>query len=57
MGGRLEVFNRAFSLTDADEYTYTYMENNKHAFVMADAEAILESVRVQVRPCLSVACL
>lgn len=48
VGGRLEVFNRAFELTDADEYTYSYMENNKHIFVMADAEAILASLRVQV---------
>ncbi|KIY92203.1 EF-hand domain-containing family member C2 [Monoraphidium neglectum] len=49
VGGRLEVFSRAFELMDADEYTLTYMENNKHIFVMADADAILESLRVQVR--------
>ncbi|KAI8464444.1 MAG: hypothetical protein J3K34DRAFT_526184 [Monoraphidium minutum] len=48
VGGRLEVFNRAFELSGADEYTLNYMENNKHIFVMADADAILESLRAQV---------
>jgi hypothetical protein len=48
IGGRLEVFNRAFELTGADEYSLTYMENNCHIFVMADAAAILESLRGQV---------
>jgi hypothetical protein len=42
------VFNRSFELLDADEYTHTYMENNKHIFIMADADAILASLRVQV---------
>jgi hypothetical protein len=49
VGGQLEVFTRSFELLDADEYTYTYMENNKHIFIMADADAILSSLRVQVR--------
>jgi hypothetical protein len=48
VGGQLEVFTRSFELLDADEYTYTYMENNKHIFIMADADAILSSLRVQV---------
>jgi hypothetical protein len=39
-----------FELLDADEYTYTYMENNKHIFIMADADAILASLRGQVCP-------
>ncbi|WIA37576.1 hypothetical protein OEZ86_014482 [Tetradesmus obliquus] len=47
VGGQLEVFTRSFELLDADEYTYTYMENNKHIFIMADADAILSSLRVQ----------
>lgn len=42
------MFGRAFELLEADEYTYTYMENNKHIFTMADADAILKSLRVQV---------
>jgi len=48
VGGQLSVFNRSFELLDADEYTHTYMENNKHIFIMADADAILASLRVQV---------
>lgn len=48
VGGHLEVFKRSFELLDADEYTYTYMENNKHIFIMADSDAILASLRVQV---------
>eukprot|EP00879_Flechtneria_rotunda_P003529 GHRR01003761.1.p1 GENE.GHRR01003761.1~~GHRR01003761.1.p1 ORF type:complete len:637 (+),score=222.63 GHRR01003761.1:163-2073(+) len=47
VGAQLNVFNRSFELLDADEYTYTYMENNKHIFIMADADAILSSLRVQ----------
>jgi hypothetical protein len=50
VGGYLQVFSRTFELLDADEYTYTYMENNKHIFIMADGDAILRSLRVQVRP-------
>ncbi|GBF93267.1 protofilament ribbon of flagellar microtubules [Raphidocelis subcapitata] len=49
VGGRLEVFNRAFELTGADEYSLTYMENNCHIFVMADADAVLQSLRVQAK--------
>jgi hypothetical protein len=48
VAGQLEVFTRSFELLDADEYTYTYMENNKHIFIMADADVILSSLRVQV---------
>ena len=57
VGGQLEVFNRAFELTGADEYSYTYMENNKHIFVMADADAIIESLRAQVCVCVCVCVL
>lgn len=49
VGCKLTVFKRMFELLDADEYTYTYMENNKHIFIMADADAILASLRGQVR--------
>lgn len=51
MGCKLTVFKRMFELTDADEYTYLFMENNKHIFIMADADAILSSLRGQVRDC------
>jgi hypothetical protein len=47
VGCRITVFKRMFELLDADEYTYTYMENNKHIFIMADADAILASLRAQ----------
>jgi hypothetical protein len=43
------VFNRTFELWEADEYTYTYMENNKHIFIMADQEVLLKSLTAQVR--------
>jgi hypothetical protein len=55
VGCKLTVFKRMFELLDADEYTYTYMENNKHIFIMADADAILASLRGQVRR-LKLAC-
>jgi EF-hand domain-containing protein 1 len=48
VGASLVIHGRGFKLTEADEYTYTYMENNKHIFVMADADAILKSLQVQV---------
>lgn len=43
------MFSRAFQLAGADEYTLTYMENNKHIYVMADAEAAAGALRAQVR--------
>ena len=49
VGATMEIFNRTFELFEADEYTYTYMENNKHVFIMADHEVLLKSLRAQVR--------
>lgn len=48
VGGSVEVWNRTLELMEADEYTYTYMENNKHIFIMADHEILLKSLRAQV---------
>lgn len=48
VGAVVEIFNRSFELTEADEYTYTYMENNKHIFIMADHDILLKSLRAQV---------
>ena len=48
VGGNVEVWNRTLDLMEADEYTYTYMENNKHIFIMADNEILLKSLRAQV---------
>jgi len=47
VGSQVQVHNRDFELMEADEYTYTYMENNKHIFVMADHEILLKSLRAQ----------
>ncbi|GMH37490.1 hypothetical protein BSKO_05363 [Bryopsis sp. KO-2023] len=48
VGGVVDIHHRGFELLEADEYTYTYMENNRHVFVMADAEALLRSLRKQI---------
>ena len=48
VGGSIEIHNRKFELVEADEYTYTYMENNKHIFIMSDHEILLKSLRAQV---------
>mmetsp|Transcript_29457 Transcript_29457/g.83083 ORF Transcript_29457/g.83083 Transcript_29457/m.83083 type:complete len:623 (+) Transcript_29457:94-1962(+) len=37
VGAQLEIFNRLFELMDADEYTFQYMENNKHVYIRSDA--------------------
>lgn len=47
VGSTMQIFNRTFELMEADEYTYTYMENNKHIFIMADHEILLKSLRAQ----------
>mmetsp|Transcript_2187 Transcript_2187/g.5552 ORF Transcript_2187/g.5552 Transcript_2187/m.5552 type:complete len:646 (+) Transcript_2187:132-2069(+) len=47
VGATMEIYNRTFELCEADEYTYTYMENNKHVFIMADHEVLLKSLRAQ----------
>mmetsp|Transcript_4241 Transcript_4241/g.7013 ORF Transcript_4241/g.7013 Transcript_4241/m.7013 type:complete len:624 (-) Transcript_4241:564-2435(-) len=47
VGADVEIFNRTFNLAEADEYTYTYMENNKHIFIMADHEIMLRSLKAQ----------
>ena len=47
VGGAIWVFGRAFELTGADEYTLTYMNNNQHLFVMADAGAARATLRAQ----------
>lgn len=49
VGAHIEVYSRAFELTDADEYTLTYMENNKHIFIMADADALIKTTKAQIR--------
>lgn len=48
VGGSVEVHRRTFEMVDADEYTFTYMENNKHVFIMADHEVLLKSLKAQI---------
>ncbi|GAX85745.1 hypothetical protein CEUSTIGMA_g13160.t1 [Chlamydomonas eustigma] len=48
VGGSIQIFNRKFEMVEADEYTYTYMENNKHIFIMSDHEILLKSLRAQI---------
>jgi hypothetical protein len=48
VGGTIQVHDRTFELAQADEYTYTYMENNKHLFIMADSEVLLKSLKAQI---------
>jgi EF-hand domain-containing protein 1 len=46
------VINRFnFSLANADEYTISYMENNKHLFIMGDGNAVLKLLKAQVAVC------
>eukprot|EP00210_Caulerpa_lentillifera_P006079 g5808.t1 len=47
VGTVLEFHRRGFLLLDADEYTYTYMENNKHTFEKADAEKAFQNLKTQ----------
>jgi len=48
VGGLIMVFNRAFELMEADDYTLTYMENYKDIFIMSDVEMMVRSLRAQV---------
>lgn len=48
MGAILLINGRPFHLLEADEYTYAFMENNKHLFIMADWEAISKMLKSQV---------
>lgn len=36
VGNVLDIFNRNFELLDADEFTFQYMENNKHIYIRSD---------------------
>jgi hypothetical protein len=45
VGAVLPILQRNFKLLEADEYTYQFMENNRHVYRMADAEAAAQAVR------------
>lgn len=36
VGNSLDIFNRNFELLDADEFTFQYMENNRHIYIRSD---------------------
>lgn len=48
VGKVLPVHHRTFELLEADEFTYQYMENNRHVYLMADWEAAIRAVRAQI---------
>lgn len=49
VGALVDFHRRGFLLIEADEYTYTYMENNKHVFTVADSDAAIVELRSQSR--------
>lgn len=49
MGKVLTVHQRTFELLEADEFTYQYMENNRHVYLMADWEAGLKAIQAQLQ--------
>ena len=48
VGASIIINHFTFLLANADEYTFSYMENNKHLFIMGDASAVLKILRAQV---------
>lgn len=49
VGKVLTVHQRTFELLEADEFTYQYMENNRHVYLMADWEAALKAIQAQLQ--------
>ena len=49
VGKVLTVHQRSFELLEADEFTYQYMENNRHVYLMADWEAALKAIQAQLQ--------
>lgn len=49
VGKVLSVHQRTFELLEADEFTYQYMENNRHVYLMADWEAGLKAIQAQLQ--------
>jgi hypothetical protein len=48
VGAEVVINDFVFALTNADEYTLSYMENNKHLFIMGDGGAVLKLLKAQV---------
>lgn len=55
MGAEVVINRFNFALANADEYTLSFMENNRHLFIMGDGGAVLNLLKAQVsvrgRPC------
>ncbi len=49
VGKVLSVHQRTFELLEADEFTYQYMKNNRHVYLMADWEAALKAIQAQLQ--------
>ena len=49
VGKVLSVHQRTFELLEADEFTYQYMENNRHVYLMADWDAALKAIQAQLQ--------
>jgi hypothetical protein len=48
VGAEIVINQFNFMLVNADEYTFSYMENNKHLFIMGDGNAVLQLLQAQV---------
>ena len=49
VGAVLPVLKRSFQLLDADEFTYQYMENNRHSYPVADADSALNILAAAIK--------
>jgi len=45
VGAKLTIYNRTFLLSEADGYTYSYMESNSHIFPYSNFDWVLEKVK------------
>lgn len=49
VGATVVIHQRGFELIDADEYTFQYLENNRHLYLPADWDLALRATRAQLR--------
>ena len=49
VGVIVPVVGRNFELLEADEFTYQYMENNRHVYPMADGTAALLTAAAAIK--------
>lgn len=48
VGAQIEVFKHKFSLRDADEYAYNYMEANPGEFPMSDIDVVQQKLKRRI---------